>query len=879
MPLTKLQFKPGVNREATSLANEGGWYDCNNIRFRSGYPEKIGGWITDTGTESTTQPGIINQSNGSVTSSTSTPLPPVTTSGYTTASFWGVCRNLWAWLNLAGYNLLGLGTNLKYYVQNGVGGAFNDITPIRYTSSGTATFTVASKTSSTTTITVTDVANGAQANDFVTFSGITAVTNDSVITAALLNAEFQIQVITNVTGTNDYTIIVNAVASSAVNTTLTVTGTVGASYQITTGSSIYTDNAGWGAGGWGGYTTVSPQSVSITIASPAVVTFSATVLSNGTAIYLTTTGALPTGLTAGTVYYVINSSGSTCQLAATVGGSAINTSGTQSGVQTLNAVTAITGTLNANISGSGAVSTITVVSTTGFASSGIIWIDAEGFSYTGTTSTTFTGVTRSYVGPTTSSTGAYTGISIAHASGTTVYQYPAGSTGWGVAAPAAFGIGVQLRLWSSANYGQDLIINPSGGQMYYWAVATNPVNFNRAQSLGANQTVYTASGSFTCDSTTPSLVNYVQVSNSSDFVICFGCNDPSGVVGSTTIDPMLIRWSDQQNVGVWLPTPTNQAGSYRLSQGSQIVTASPAQQGILIWTDNSVYIMQYVGAPYVWGFQVMASDTSIMGPNAVANVNNTIYWMGYNKFYMYNGTVATLPSAVRQYVFDNINLTQSNQVYAGTNEAYNEVWWFYPSVTGRNPDGSLGTGTPANPNTITDSYVIYNYLDQTWYYGAMQRTAWLYSPLRQTPVATNYYGQLTYQEDGVNDGTTNPASAINAYVQSSDFDIGDGNNFGFIYRCVPDINFTGSTINNPTVNITFLPRQFSGSTYGVSNNPQVQSTQDYQNQREYIVQTYTPQIYTRARGRQMALKMQSTSLGVQWQAGVQRLDIRPDGRR
>lgn len=872
MPLTKLQFKPGVNREATSLANEGGWYDGNNIRFRSGYPEKIGGWVTDTGTESITQSGIVNQSNGAVTTPTSTPLAPVTVTGYNTASFWGVCRNLWAWLNLAGYNLLGLGTNLKYYIQNGIGGAFNDVTPIRYTSSGTTTFTVASKTSSTTTITVTDISNGAQANDFVTFSGVTAVTNDSVITAALLNAEFQVQTVTNVTGTNGYTIIVNAVASSAVNTTLTTTGTVVSSYQITTGSSIYTDNAGWGAGGWGGYTSVSPQNVTITIASPAVITLPTTSLVNGTVVYLTTTGALPTGLTANTVYYVINASntsGITCNLSATVGGSAINTSGTQSGVQTLNVVNTITGTLNANISASGAVSTITVVSTIGFVSSGVIWIDSEGFSYTGVTSTTFTSVTRAYQNT----------PQIAHTTGATVYQYPTSATGWGVASPNVFGIGAQLRLWSSANYGQDLIINPSGGQMYYWAVAANPSTFNRAQNYTANSTIWTSSGSFTCDSTTPSLVNYVQVSNASDFVICFGCNDPSGLVGTVSLDPMFIRWSDQQNAGVWLPTPTNQAGSYRLSQGSQIVTAAPAQQGILVWTDNSVYIMQYVGAPYVWGFQVMASDTSIMGPNAVANVNNTIYWMGYNKFYFYNGTVQTLPCAVRQYIFDNINVTQSNQVFAGTNEAYNEVWWFYPSVTGRNPDGSLGTGTPSNPNTITDSYVIYNYLDQTWYYGAMQRTAWLYSPLRQTPVATNYYGQLTYQENGVNDGTTNPASAINAYIQSSDFDIGDGNNFGFVWRLVPDVNFTGSYNPNPTVNMTLLPRQNSGNAYGVANNPSIVSQQNYTQEREYIVQTFTPQIYVRARGRQMALKIQSTTTGVQWQAGIQRLDIRPDGRR
>ena len=695
MPLTKLQFSPGVNREATTLANEGGWYDCNNIRFRAGYPEKIGGWVTDTGTEPTTQQATYPTANTGLPTAT-----PPSTSGYNTASFWGVCRNLWAWLNLAGYNLLGLGTNLKYYIQNGIGGAFYDVTPIRLTTSaGAVTF---SASNGSNIITVTNVSNGAQANDFVTFSG--AVSLGGAITAAVLNREYQI---VTITGASTYTIqaSVNATASDSGNGGSAVV----ANYQVNTGSSIYSQALGWGAGGWGGATT---------------------------------------GLT---------------------------------------------------------------------------------------------------------------------------------STGWG--APASTGIGVQLRLWSSANFGQDLIINPSGGQMYYWAVNATVTTFDRAQNYTASATITTSAGSFTCDATTPSLVNYVMVSDSSDFVICFGSNDPSGVVAPTYLDPMLVRWSDQQNAGVWNPTATNQAGSYRLSQGSQIVSAIPAQQGILVFTDSSIYVMQYVGTPYVWGFQTMASNTSIMGPNAVANVNNTIYWMGYNKFYFYNGTVQTLPCAVREYIFDNINLSQSAQVYAGTNEAFSEVWWFYPSVTGRNSDGSFGSGTPSNPNTLTDSYVAYNYLDQTWYYGAMQRTAWLYSPLRQTPVATNYYGQLTYQENGVNDGTTNPASAINAFVQSSDFDIGDGNNFGFVWRLVPDINFTGSYNPNPTVNMTLLPRQNPGNNYGSSNNPGIVSQQNYTNEREYLIQTFTPQIYVRARGRQMALKIQSTGLGVQWQSGSQRLDIKPDGRR
>ena len=658
MPLIKLQFRPGVNREATSLANEGGWFDCNNIRFRSGYPEKIGGWIADTG---------ITASN----------LKPPT------GSYWGVCRNLWAWLNLTGYELLGLGTNLKYYIQQGANGAFYDVTPLSHTSSGTATF---GTTASSTKITVTDTSNSVVVNDFVTFSGVTT-TSDANITPAILNAEFQV---VSVISTSQYT-IKTTVAAAGTHASVVTSGTVAAAYQINTGPATFTVAQGWGGGGWGGVNSV-------------------------------------------------------------------------------------------------------------FA-----------------------------------------------------------STGWGA---SSSGVGIEPRLWNSANYGQDLIINPSGGAMYYWANVSSGA-FNRAVLLGAGQTITTESGNFTVDATCPSLVNYIIISDASDFVITLGCNDPSGLVTGTSIDPMLVRWSDQQNIGIWSPTATNQAGSYRLSQGSQIVTAIQTRQEILIWTDSALYAMQYLGPPYVYGFQIMGENISIMSPNAAISVNNITYWMGLNKFYMYNGTVQTLPCAVRQYIFNNINFNQNYQVCCGSNEAYNEVWWFYCSS-----DASL-----------TDSYVIYNYLDQTWAYGSMPRGAWLYTPLRQVPISTNYAGQLIYQETGVDDGTTNPASAINAYIQSSDFDIGDGNNFGFIYRCVPDVNFTGSTINNPTVNITFLPREFSGSAYGVSNNPPVQSNQNYLNQREYIVQTYTPQIYTRARGRQMAFKMQSTSLGVQWQAGVQRLDIRPDGRR
>jgi len=842
VPLTKLEFRPGVNREATSLANEGGWFDCNNIRFRSGYPEKLGGWVSDTG------------------QTTSTLQPPANPSGYYPPSFWGVCRNLWAWLNLAGYNLLGLGTNLKYYVQNGQGGAFNDITPIRYTSSGFATFVVTAKTASTTTVTVTDVGNGSQPGDFVTFSGITTTSDSAINLTNALDGEFQIQYVNGST----YTIILNLVASTAIGSSITTTGTVIANYQLTTGSDIYTQALGWSAGGWGGG-TASPLFTNLTsslAAVPYTVLNAALSVSDTTITVASTTGFASSGsLYIGTE--IITYSGVT---GTTFTGCARGTGST-----TANSYVIRTGVAQ-YVTGV----TINVTSTASLTSTGTVVIGNELIGYTGKTSTTLTGATR-----------VIQGSPYAHANSSLVYQYLTTDTGWG--STASQGIGVQLRLWSSANYGQNLIINPAGGAMYYWVVDSNPSIYYRAQILSHNNSnTQDGTAYWQTDTTCPSLVNYVMVSDSSNFVIAFGCNDPSGTVTTTALDPLLVRWSDQQNILTWLPSLTNQAGSYRLSQGSQIVTAIQTRQEILIFTDSAVYNMQYLGPPYVWGFQIMGDNMSIMGPNAVATVNNITYWMGYNKFYVYTGTVSTLPCAVRQYIFDNINLTQSAQVYAGTNEAYNEIWWFYCSVTGTNPDGSQGSGTTSNPNNIMDRYVVYNYLDQTWYYGGMNRSSWLYSPLRQTPIATpygttssgaSYGGLLVYHENGVDDGTTNPPSPINAYVQSSDFDIGDGNNFGFVWRCIPDLNFTGSTVNQPSVTMTFLPRQFSGSMYGVSNDPTVASTQDYTLKREYIVQQFTPQVYIRARGRQMSMIIGSDAVGVAWQSGSNRLDIRPDGRR
>jgi hypothetical protein len=346
-----------------------------------------------------------------------------------------------------------------------------------------------------------------------------------------------------------------------------------------------------------------------------------------------------------------------------------------------------------------------------------------------------------------------------------------------------------------------------------------------------------------------------------------GANPYQSGAPNTTFNPLLVRWSDQANEYQWVPEVTNQAGEFALSNGSEIIGARSTRQEILIWTDTALYSMQYLGAPYVWGFQILMDNLSVMSPNAMVTVNNVTYWMGRDKFYMYTGRVETLPCTIRQYIFQDVNIDQNYQIFAASNEGYNEVWWFYVS---NDTEGS----------TLIDKYVIFNYLDQVWYFGSMARTAWLDSSLQPHPVAADYNNRLLYHESGVNDNSTAATLPITAYIQSSDFDIGDGHNFGFVWRILPDLNFNGSNVSSPSVTMTVKPRVNSGTAYGQANSPTVQSSNIYSNtQNFYNVQEFTGQVYTRIRGRQMAFRIESGTVGVAWQLGAPRIDIRPDGRR
>jgi hypothetical protein len=695
MPLQKVVFKPGVNRENTRYTNEGGWYESDKVRFRQGTPEKIGGWTQ-----------------------------------YSSSTFVGVCRLLWNWVDLSNILYLAVGTNLKFYVSYGT--TYFDITPIRSTvtlpNNPIATNSATNAGGKTTVTVTTTLANGALVGDFVTLTGATAVAGVTV------SGEYQI---TSTPSTTTFTI---SVTGTATGTTTTGGGSsVVAAFQVNTGAAIQIPYAGWGAGPWnfgtwgnGGTTSVNIQlwnaynfgenllfgprgagiyywkaatgtsvrgvllssqggTVTFTSASPTVVTFTIP-LTEGTAVQFNATTSMPTGVTAGTTYYLYNVQGVTANLLNS-SGAIVNTSSTGSGVYISNLVDV------------------------------------------------------------------------------------------------------------------------------------------------------------------PLFQNYIIVSDASRFVIVFGTND----YGGTTLDPMLIRWSDQENPYEWTPDATNQAGSIRLSHGSQIVTAIQTRQEIVVFTDQAVYSLQYVGAPYYWKTQLLGDNISMMGPNAAVLASGVVYWMGKDKFYLYDGRVQTLNCDLRKFVFENINQGQNQQVYASTSEAFNEAWWFYCSAN----------------STAMDSYVVYNYLEKLWYYGSIGRTAWLDSGLLPNPVAATYNGYIVNQESGVDDSETGTPAAIDAYISSSEFDIGDGHNFAFVWRILPDVTFAGSSSGTaPEATLTLYPMYNSGSG---TNNPRSNAVQSINLSAN--PETFTGEVYTRVRGRQLIIKMESNKVGTNWQLGAPRLDIRPDGRR
>ena len=639
MPLSKLQFKPGVNREVTAYTNEGGWFDVDYVRFQKGFPEKIGGW----------QKRSAN-------------------------SFLGSCRALHPWVSLSLDQYLGVGTSLKYYIDEG--GYYNDITPIRVTTSaGDVTFSAVTGSS---VITVSDTAHGAVVNDFVTFSG--AASLGGSITADVLNQEYYV---TEVIDADSYTIVARAadtsIADITVNgqlvpSTVSATGSdsgnggfsvIGA-YQINTGLDIDISGAGWGAGTWsrGSWSSAS---------SDAIVT---------------------------------------------------NT----------------------------------------------------------------------------------------------------------------------LRLWTHDNFGEDLLMNVRDGGIYYW---------DQTGGLSSRAVDITSLAGGT---SVPTVAKQILVSDRDRHVLAFGCDTESN---PGVQDPLAIRFSSQESLTDWQTTAENTAGELRLGSGSEIVTALETRQQVLVFTDTTLYSMQFLGPPFTFGVSSLSENITIAGPNAAIAVDDNVFWMGQSEFYVYSGSVQRLPCMVRDFVFSDLNDGQIEKVNAALNTQHSEIWWFYPS---------------SNSDEV-DKYVVYNYQEQVWYYGTFGRTAWIDRGIFDFPFAANADGFVYEHEIGFDDGTTDPVSAIPAYIQSSPIDIGDGEQFMFIRRMIPDVDFKNSTANLPETNITIDVKNAPDGTYSSSQTDVFVKTQ------AASVNDRTEQLYFRLRGRQMRFKIASDELGVDWRLGSPRIDIRSDGRR
>ena len=803
MPLKKLALKPGVNRENTRYFNETGWYECDKVRFRQGTPEKIGGWVQ-----------------------------------FSVSTFLGVCRSLWNWVTLAGQSLIGVGTSAKFYINQG--GQFYDITPIRKVVNpmlglgGTGNpFTA---TNGSYDISVYDAAHGCNSGDYVVYSGATSL--GTSITAAVLNNVDGYTV--TVIDANTYTITVSVLANASDAAASPGGGAaVVAAYQVNLATEIQTPSVGWGGGGWGlgawgtNKVTGAPlqlwtqanfgedllfapiggaiyywqanlqlpgQEFTISIASPGVLTFiDSHGLSVNDAIQLSTTGALPTPLYPNITYYVASVPTSTTLT--------LRTSATASGATTTLSGVVITGTAGQ------------------FSCTAMSPALSIGQSITISGTLGGTGTITGYTDPTT--------YYIIATNGSTTFTLSTTAGGSGVTTTAGTPTGLTYTL--------STVINTSGTQ-------------SGIQSLSIRGIALTAlSGA----SSVPTIQNGIFISDASRFIFAFGAND----YGSTTQDPMLIRWSDQESLTDWTPAATNQAGSSRLSHGSKIISAIQTRQEIVVFTDAALYSLQYQGAPVVWSTQLLGDNISILGPNACALGSGVVYWMGVDKFYYYDGRVQTLKCDLRKYIYQDINLDQNYQVFGSTNEGFNEVWWFYCSAN----------------STVIDKYVVYNYAEQVWYYGTMGRTAWLDSGIQNYPLAATYNGYLVNHESGVDNAETSTVLPIDAYISSSEFDLDDGDKFGFVWRMLPDLTFSGSSASvTPQVTLTLYPMQNSGSGTGTP----VPANVDKLTGAAYTVtEGFTGQVNTRVRGRQLIYKVSSDTLGTTWQHGATRIDIKPDGRR
>tara|TARA_R110002096_G_scaffold275147_1_gene468898 strand:+ start:342 stop:2456 length:2115 start_codon:yes stop_codon:yes gene_type:complete len=704
MPLQKLQFRPGINRETTSYSNEGGWFDMDKVRFRFGYPEKIGGWIKTS----------VN-------------------------SFLGTCRALHPWVALDGTNYLGVGTNLKYYINEG--GQYNDVTPIRATTDAGGVASIDA------------IANTISANISAVLTSIPLTSASNFPASGRIKIDSEIITYAGVTSNN----LIGCVRG--VNDTVAAAHSSGAAVNCATLIVTDTNNG---------------------------------VLEND---FVTFSGA------------------------ATLGGVIV--------ANILNQeyqVTAIIGDNSYQIEAR-ALSTIASITTT-------------------------SGLNPSYVFATSSDTGTG-GSSIVGA-----YQFNTGldttiiGNGWGAGgwSRGTWGSGTDLsasgqtlRIWSHDNFGEDLVMNIRDSNIFYWdktnGLETRAIELS--ELAGANKV--------------PTVAKQIMVSEDRH-VIAFGC-DSESVEG--TQDPLLIRFSDSENVTEWQSLATNTAGELRIGSGSKIVTAVETRQQILVFTDVSLHAMQFLGAPFTFGINSISEGITIASPLSAIAVEDNVFWMGAEEFYAYGGTVQRLPCSVRDYVFSDINVDQLEKVTAGVNSAFSEVTWFYPSAS----------------SSENDSYVTYNYDQKIWYYGLLARTVWLDRGVNADPTAAAPDHYLYSHEIGFDDGSTSPATAITSYIESSQMDLGEGEQFAFMRRLIPDMTFRNSTASVPSATMTLKVRNFPGGDYLKSDASSVSKTASIP------VEQFTEQVFVRLRGRSFAFRIESDDTGVAWRLGSPRVDIRPDGRR
>ena len=726
----------------------------------------------------------------------------------TSSTYSGECRALFNWNALDGSDYMAVGTAHRYYVEEG--GTLYNVTPYR-----TAEITLGAdplKTGSAGSgeITVTHVAHGASLNDFVAFSGATTVDG---VTAAQINLTHQI---TTLVDSNSYKITTAGAASSG--STSGGGSAVVVRYEINTGLDTGAPGIGWGAGLYGGLSIDYSETTLSSGINTSVATIPLTSASDFETVSTTLSAAFAsTDVTASfsDVSSFPDRGSFLVDSERVIYGNKDDDSNTVSDL-----TRAADGTTKAAHSDG---ATVTYV--------GLILIGEELITYPAKSGDSLTSAVREVRG-TTAATGS-SGASVKEAND---------FIAWGASASTTVVDGQMLRLWSQDNFGEDLLYNVRDGAIYYWDKTTG------TGARGVNLT--SVSGSSDC----PTVCRQVMVSNNDRHVLAFGCND----IGSGIQDKLLIRWGNQESLTSWTPTTTNTAGDLRINNGSEILAAHETRQEILVWTDASLHSLRYVGPPFTFGQTVVTGTTTLMSPRAMATLNDMTVWMGSNNFYAYDGRTQTLPCSVRSYVFDDINFSERQKIFASTDSQFNEIMWFYVS----------------NGSSEIDKYVVYNTEEKAWYFGSLTRTAWVDRTSRAYPIAANGYDNYLYYHDkGFDDGSTSPVSSITAYVESADFEIGDGDNFQFVRRIIPDLSFLGSTDTTPAATMTLKPRNFPGEDYGTSGSGTMTASQVVD------VEQFTTQAFVRLRGRAMAFRVESSGSGIHWRLGVPRIEVRADGRR